>query len=368
LINEEEKYRLIEGFHAGTLTQVELTLVENLRAQDIDFDLTLNTWMVVDELLVESELEIQKQGIQQFYKLKDRKKRWVITSLALVAIFIGSSVLFGILGRDEIKQGEGPSLYIDTTAESSIYQHEDDSYEEKDNTQVQVEEEESKNPVDTSSVSNKDSINAHVNSTSVVMDTIQDTPLELDRVQGEYETTSIDVDTLKIDPCIDFTVGFDVEVEGSCFGQTNGVIHCYGYQSELELEYITLDGRFVTDDFHLDNLKSGNYWINSRSVEGCLFEYEVTVIERTDCKSPLDGLVLSLMNPEVKIENPYGGSAHVQIRTKYGAIVRTFDVVEDYFVWDGKDNNGNLQEVGFFSIIVTADDGNIMTGDITVIP
>jgi len=370
MINDIEKYELIEKYLLNKASDEEKKLIDNLLLNDPDFKQEFELHKEIQNTIIDYKLLELKTQLQQIYRKKNRYKNingknilFFISGIILLSTIIYFITLRrndGIPSADPGASKASGSLIVNDT----IIKHTIDNNRTSKNTQKNNE-----SKLNSSNYSKK--LVNNESTTSENNNLIADEKYENKTVQAEIKFN----DTLKNVVKVNETVKKSTDnIICNLEANYHTVASCNTHPSgKIVLTTESIKGGtppyslFLNDkkvNTSIENLSPGIYKVKLIDSKNCVFVKEIK-IDVEDC---FNEFVFSpSLNELWEIPVKYNKKGIIKIFDKFGKLVFQKIILTGNETWDGNDINNIPLPSGLYLFVIYYDDGEIFKGSVTII-
>lgn len=353
MINEEQRYQLIQDHLRGQLSESDQQLFEDLK-HDADFASLLQEEQQLSYLLKATMVsEIENQVAQSFKKEKARRKN--IRNIGIAGI-----VAAGLAGATFVIHYPTDELEVDSTQPSK-------QIVEK-NLEVAPQEE-------TTTVSTMLRIPiAAEKQTSLTETVVNQAPEEMvhlhesqpivEQPDSQIQESEIvelveSKSTILIDQCDSVTIETDVEVENACIFEEQGSIEVYAHGGKEPYSY-SFNSQW-TEEARLDKLEEGNYEVMVKDAKGCLSTTLSVQVDKVRCQELPKAFILG----DEWVYQSDDSIVLLKIMSRFGELV--YSIEGENPIWNGTDLAGNFAKTDDYIFMVSIDGNLIDQGNVTLV-
>lgn len=163
-------------------------------------------------------------------------------------------------------------------------------------------------------------------------------------------------------PCENVVLSANVSANGTCANKSEGQIALSETKGGTAPYQYKIEGRNWSGEAKFDALFAGNYTITIKDKMSCETKWtKKVVVQEILCYQPEIGFNPNYETWEYKAD--WGKPVVITIRNKAAQVVFQQEVEAD-FVWDGKDNNGQLLPSALYIYTISGD--KIHQGSVTI--
>lgn len=366
--------KLIEGYVQGNLTSAELEVFETLRKADTNGE--IQERIDLEELTQETiegsfqaDLRSQmKNDLSRIDKQRTLRKRLAVSAVFLGALFIGLYLYSSFHSQEEgsdssnVKISKG-NEYTHSTSDRDTYTELKEVEDFKSSNQELVEpmveptiKATKDNQQDTIPVFTESAFK--IEEKSIV--SIDQKHSSNEAVDQENVFTDDSVFVIKENLCNEI---FSISSKKACYNQSNGEISV-STDNNVEADYYidNIEGEFG----EFTDLEVGTYQITAKYYDKCVYTKDVKVeedicIPKALSFTPSQGEVLIIVE-----DIPFDGSMEVFDRSGERIVQKEF-IQNDQITWDGYADRGGIPQSGLYICILTFENDEKRTIQLTVL-
>ena len=353
-MNEDfSTYEQIDEFLKGNLKGNELTNFQQKMESDKEFSETVRVQKVVNEMILTKHLAGLKGKMQQDLKGKNftlTTKIWKFG--AFLGLFLVASVTVWTLNDKseptEVVVGENKaSVKTEQKATEPIL---------KNPEKAEIQKVKSELPKTTNVV--KETSKPLI-LTPEVKKEIAPEPV-LVKKQTEAKTIEQPENTQRFD-CSIKKWKISVETSSTCSGKKEGAILIFDREKH---EYSIDEGQHFATKKEYNTLAQGTYHLIAKDADGC--EYKTTVEVKSKTCKIMDEIVFNPTLGNWIVPSKDNSDVEVTILDKSGQLVWKKGFSFQQSEWDGKNNQGQLVEIGLYGFRIQYSNGDSKEGYISV--
>lgn len=368
MMNNKEKYELIERYLTGRSTAAETDMVNSLMRSDAAFAQEMQRQMVIRNIIIDYGIIGIKQQLNAIHRAHSHINTWKIwtAGMLIVAAF---GVYFFLLQKPspsstdtETMAAKQDSVFANVPAETTpetdslaitfmpmhpVTADGEQTGQLKDSTIEQKADEE------------QDVVPTDLTQRSKTTDnTIVPVPTEEERKEEQNMSAT--------DLCEGVKIQAGYVVLTSCVHKATGsiVVEKFSLYGGKAPYTISIDGKRYQQDLEIGKLASGNYTLYIADANNCITTYDNIEVHEENC---LRDYVFAPAFGE-QWEIPAVTSGRIVIYNKYGKVVKSSQLYAGYKnTWDGRDDNGTELPMGNYKYLIEYPDGRIESGNVAIV-
>jgi len=372
MINEIEKYELIEKYLLNITSKEEKELVENLINNDPAFKEEVELHKEIQNIIIDYKLIELKTKLQKIHDKNIRSKNFKGKNILpfITGIIIIFSILYFTFRRNnmtslpdpEASNASGSLIVGDTNHEITINTSKAEKIKNisKDNlmNSNKLNNQDSKNhPSNTDSVSSENKIQ----NTKIIRE--QEKKLQNEEYDTIIKTTKKEEVTLKLQEKI-CKLEASYLTEPSCNTHSSGKIELIEESIKEGTPPYTLYINEKEYKSKAENLSPGSYKVKLIDKNNCISIKEIK-INTKDC---FNEFIFSPSHNELwDIPIKENKTGLIKIFDKNGKLVFMKEILTNNELWDGNDINNIPLPSGLYPFIIYYNDGEIFRGSVTII-
>lgn len=362
MINEIEKYELIEKYLLNTASEEEKKLIEDLLINDPEFKKEVEIHrelqnVIIDYKLIELKTKLQKIHNKSIRNINGKNLTFIITGIILI-----STILYFTFRRNdklpspdpEASNASGSLMVVDTITSDSI----------KNKSQIS-----SNKKINFGNEINKNKI-ISVNNDSLITEMQNANPRNLSEEKNikqedeTYDTINQTKETVEKQVTKICKLLVSYRTEPSCNTHPSGKIEIIEESIKGGTPPYSLFLNNKKYPLKIDNLSPGTYKIKLIDNNNCIFTDEIK-IEVENCFKEF--VFSPSHNEQWEIPVKEGKRGIIKIYDKNGKLVFQKNILSNYETWDGNDINNIPLPSGLYPFIIYYNDGEIYKGSVTII-
>jgi len=377
MYSKEQISELIEQYIEQKLPDHKLSEIKHLIETDEEWKREYESQFSAHEFVKElGFLGIQDDLSKDLAEMKDptqqtSTKYW-LTGAGIVAV---GTLLFVTVSLDKNKpvseNTESKTIILDTTSNSPQIKITDLKLEiskpivQKTEKEVEsisnVEENIQFKNIDLPTVSDKKTeLNTIQNNNTQTLTTAND-------IQSKTENkTDLNNTSVKKDICADYKPEIELLITPSTFSEENGSFEIKPKQGWENSKVKVNNGSF-SDKLVFENLKAGQYTLESKNSNNCISKLTSVTIPNTNCSPNNDDQFSPNTDRVWKTQLDENQICNVQIMNKRKEIVfEKSNIKTDFFEWDGTNSNNEMVTTGLYKVFIQYKNGERCLLSLTV--
>lgn len=362
MINEIEKYELIEKYLLNTASEEEKKLIEDLLINDPEFKKEVEIHrelqnVIIDYKLIELKTKLQKIHNKSIKNINGKNLTFILTGIIVI-----STILYFTFRRNdklpspdpEASNASGSLMVVDTITSDSIKNKSQSSSNKK---------------INIGNDFNKNKITSE-NNDSLILDKQNTTDKNITEEKNikienkTYDTINQSKETVEKQEYKICKLLVSYSTEPSCNTHPSGKIEIIEESIRGGTPPYSLFINNKKYPLKIENLSPGIYQIKLIDNNNCIFTDNVKI----DVENCFKEFVFSPSHNEMwEIPVKDGKRGTIKIYDRNGKLVFQKTITSNYETWDGNDINNIPLPSGLYPFIIYYNDGEIYKGSVTII-
>jgi hypothetical protein len=368
--SNEKHIELIDRYLSGEMSKSEQKNFEHQLANDKDLKLSYEATLAIKDIFVYNESLELKSDLKAFLEDKKKAKRLRNVRIICAGLLVGLGTYLYIQHNQKTEKSESTEIQVIDTKpttedipESIVNPNRNHSQPLNSAINPNNDKESKEQSITPHEIFIKETTQSGVNETN-------DNPID-NLSSKENPTKNNDGNpeaTQTVNPCINTTISFETKTSASSFDVDNGKVLIKNITGG-STPYTTFIFNGSGETSSTEELAKGSYSVIISDKNGCQSSKKYFQINSSSCSSTKN----YSFNPNydawtIPFDNRNEANFVLSIYNEGGKLIyeKNFDSLDEK-IWDGKNENGTKCEIGFYIYKIKFSDGEICTGNVTLV-